>query len=116
MNISISEFLNRFDDIMAQDSQIVEAYGTSKLDFHFRPQVFHFGQDKNYFSHVFTVNQISTGLKDLLENHWQLKLPDIHARNSQEPYKSVNLSKEDEAKIRNLYAVDYQSGWGSQTW
>lgn len=116
MNISISEFLNRFDDIMSQDNQIVEAYGTSKLDFHFRPQVFHFGQNKNYYSHVFTVNQISTELKDFLETHWRLKLPDIHARNSLELKESIDLSKEIEAKIRNIYAVDYQAGWCVQPW
>jgi hypothetical protein len=116
MNIGISEFLDRFDDVMTQDNQIVEAYGTSKLDFHFRPQAFHFGQDMNYYTHVFTVNQISTGLKDFLENHWRLELPDIHARNSQELKECICLSKEDEVKIRNLYAIDYQAGWGGRTW
>jgi hypothetical protein len=114
MKISITEFLHRFDEIVCQDNQITKDYGLSKLDFHFRPQVYHFGYERNYYSHVFTVNQISTKLKSFLEDHWQLILPDIHARNSQETISSIKLSKENEAMIRDIYEVDYEAGWCGQ--
>lgn len=114
MKIGISDFLDRFDDIISQDEQIIDAYGIAKLDFHFRSQVYHFGQDKQYYSHVFTVNEISTVLKDFLEDHWQLTLPDIHARNSQQTKQFINLSKRDENRIKQLYEVDYHAGWCAQ--
>ena len=112
MTMPISEFLKSFHETIKKDQAIVEPYGISKLDFHFRPQVYHFGASKQYYTRIFTVSQISTSLKSFLEDHWNIKLPDIHARNSSYAKAATLLSEKDKELIKNLYEPDYKVGWG----
>lgn len=110
-NLTLGEFLDRFEDILAADSKMMEIYGMGKLRFHFQPQVYHFGSDVGYYDHVFSVPEISTKLKDYLEDQWQVKLPELHARDAGIRSLDATLTERDRERICTIYQADFASGW-----
>lgn len=109
--LSITEFIDQFEAIIASDQTILDVYAMSKLAFHFQPQTYHFGPDPEYYDRVFSVDEINTGLKQYLEDKWQIELPSLHARNSGNQSLSLELSAADQQRIREIYHVDYNHGW-----
>lgn len=111
LGISVTDFLDRFEEIIFEDNVPVAIYGMPRLAFHFMPQTYHFGSDPSYYEHVFTLSEMSFGVKEYLEQKWNLKLPDLHARNAGRPSENLALTEQEKQRVRKIYEVDYCHGW-----
>jgi hypothetical protein len=109
--ITITEFLDRFEEVLASETSVLEIYGMTELRFHFQPQTFHFGEDPTYYDQIFSMAEIGTNLKRYLEDLWTLKLPALHARDAGAINRDEQISERDRERIHELYQVDYANGW-----
>lgn len=81
----------------------------SDIQTHFKPQVRFFGLDKSIFTHIFDTSELGL-VKELLEDTYQRKFPDIHLQQGGTNQKP-ELTKEQEEWIRKRYKDDYDAGW-----
>lgn len=105
-------FLDNFYDVLNNHEKIHYSQretGVKYLWYHFIPQTEHYGNDINYYNYVFDVSEISTSLKEYLENKWSIELPQIHCRNQKE--NKINLTQTQIEKVKEIYKEDYQNGW-----
>ena len=110
LQATVDELLDDFERILDQSPSKLNDGKTNFMKFHFDPQTTHFGKDYSYYTHVFDTTEVSTKLKDYLENKWQIELPDLHARNSGSKPKFELTSKQID-KIKEIYSDDYNTGW-----
>ena len=84
LSISIDDLLDNFDEVLENTTTKMNDGSTNYMKFHFASQTYHFGFDQQYYNRVFDISEVSTGLKDFLEDKWKVKLPSFHARNSKD--------------------------------
>lgn len=107
--ISVNDLLNNFDEIIHEnDLPHPSNNEIGYLWFHFAPQVEQLGRDYSYYTHVFDINEVGTGLKKYLESKWDIVLPDLHCRNNKS---TIELTEQQVSKIKDIYAEDYITGW-----
>ena len=114
--ISIDEFTDKFYSIMKNKRVHPTCKEQPKnfprlpyLWYHFAPQHKQFGKNLDYYTEIFTMEDISTKLKDFLEDRWKVDLPQIHTRKSKNV--PLNISEDTRNKIKEIYAEDYRLGW-----
>jgi hypothetical protein len=78
------------------------------LENHFLPQTHYLGNDKSYYDIVFDTREVSTSIRDFLSSKLGCDLPDLHTRKQK---KKPELTQEQVAKIKELYAIDYKNQW-----
>lgn len=76
---------------------------------HFRPQVYFFGLSKENYTHVFDTSEMSL-VKELFEDTYSRSFPNLRLQQGGN-HVSINVSTEQEKKIRRLYEQDYSAGW-----
>lgn len=111
-NCTVEELLDNFDEILARHNMehpSMRGSGISFLRYHFLPQTYHLGEDRNYYTEIVDTSEISTKLRSFLQDRWNIELPDIHSR--KQTVAKPTLSPEYEAKVRKMYADDYKWGW-----
>lgn len=111
LSVSVDDLLDHYDEVIKQTPQYMWDNTTNYVKFHFDPQTFHFGNSKDFFSNVFDVSEINTGVKSYLEGKWGIELPDLHARDSRGTIEKLELTSEQIAKVKKFYQVDYDNGW-----
>jgi len=79
------------------------------LWYHFVPQTYHIGTEKQYYDIVIDTNEITKKLKPFLEGKWDIKLPNIHTR--KQNIEKISLSECQIRKVKEIYKSDYESGW-----
>lgn len=80
-----------------------------QLKNHFKTQTNYLGSDKNYFDIVFDTSEINTTVKEFLEDHWKIKLPDVHERKHK--LTKPTLTPEQKRQVMKRYEIDYNNGW-----
>ena len=110
IKVTLDDFLNNFDEVLNKSTMKMNDGKTNFMRFHFEPQTYHFGTDRDSYHKVFDIREIGTGLKGYLESKWGVELPRIHARNSGGGRK-FDLSKGQLTKVKEIYAQDYENGW-----
>lgn len=75
---------------------------------HFAPQAYSFGERPEFFTRVFEMSEVSFGVRELLETHFDRPLPRLHLNKQQRKFPTNDAL---EAKIREVYALDYNCGW-----
>lgn len=106
-NITIDELLDNWDCLKSGREDPLKP-GTYYLENHFLPQTYYIGNDKNYYDRVFDISEISTSVKEFLEDKLKCILPDLHTRKQN---KKPSLTESNIKKIKEIYSVDYQNGW-----
>ena len=99
VEISISTFIENMDDLLEQ-----KIYANAKI--HFRTQTHYIGKDTGIYTHIFSINEINK-LKNMLEVHTNICLPDIHLQKSGKCVKPT-LTNEEKCVIKKKYHLDYE--------
>lgn len=108
--ISIDNLLENFEEIIrSNDHPHMSNPKVNFLWYHFAPQAELFGKDQSYFSRVFDLSEVGTGLKTYLENKWEIELPEVHCR--KRAGSSISITEEQKNKIKEIYSIDYDCGW-----
>lgn len=110
LKVTIDDLLNNFDEILDSCELKMNDGKTNFMKFHFAPQTYHFGSNKEAYTKVFNVSDIDQGLRRYLEHKWNVGLPALHARNSGGAAK-FDLTTGQIAKVKEIYAEDYNNGW-----
>lgn len=97
-DISFDEFLSTYDENIN-----TEAY--SKFKSHIEPMVHFLGPNSEFYTHIFNLREINN-VKKLLEDTYQIQLPDLHLQQSGGINKPVPTT-EQIAWIREKYQQDY---------
>lgn len=109
---NLKEFVNNFSDLInISEYPSVDDHSKNTLKYHFAPLTYHYGSNPSIFNKIFWTRQINTDIKNYLEDLWGLKLPPIHARNSNRAKEYENIDNKLRNKIQSLYAIDYDSGF-----
>lgn len=98
-NMNIDYFIDNMNTIFEQ----VE-YNDAKL--HFQPQAHELGTDTSIYTHIFSFKEIHL-IKQLLEKHANIKLPDIHLQQSKDTKKPI-LTNYQIYKLKKIYQIDYE--------
>ena len=87
------------------------------LGYHFAPLSFHYGNNPDYYDHIFWTSDINTSFKPFLEERLGTSLPDLHTRNASTLNREDFLTLDDHniSLIREFCFEDYSSSW-SQFW
>ena len=108
---SLSEFIDDFERLITtNDHQHGANPNLRYLEHHFAPQTLIFGENKDYFQHIFMMHEISTNLKSYLEKQWGVELPNIHCRKVQKN-KTIVPSQGDRKRIEEIYKADFSCEW-----
>ena len=106
----INNFVDNFEFYVATyDTKHPTAPHLNYLCYHFAPTYKILGEDLNYYDNVFNMWEISSKLKNYLEDKWNIELPPNHLR--KQNTKSVELSNDSIQKIKDMYRKDYELGW-----
>lgn len=111
LDVTVDELLDNYDEVVARTPQYMWDNKTNYIKFHFDPQTFHYGSDVSYFDHVFDVSEMNTTIKTFLEGKWDIELPVLHARDSKQIDKKLELTEAQVEKVKKFYQVDYDNGW-----
>jgi len=108
--VSLDEFLdNPWEIIEKMDKPLEDNKYIGYLYYHFVPQAKHLGKNYDYYTKVFDIKELNTEGKKFFESKWGIELPDLVCRSN--PKKKTTLNEEQLAKVKALYAEDYQIGW-----
>lgn len=110
--VSIEDLIDNFHDLISRyDAPHPSNKNIGYLAYHFAPQAEVLGDSKDYYTHIFDISEISTSVKTYLESKWEIDLPNLHCRNSGKSKSPIELSEEYLEKLRDLYSIDYDTGW-----
>jgi hypothetical protein len=98
-HISISDFILNIDNILEQDEYI-------DTRIHFRTQTYYIGEDTSIYTHIFGINEMNR-IKNMLEDHTKIYLPDIHLQKSGKCVKPT-LTAEEKSVLKKRYHIDYE--------
>lgn len=99
VNITIADFINNFDSLIHQKNY-------KDAEIHFTTQVHYIGKNPDLYTHIFDIKNLNQ-VKNLLEIHTNIKLPDLHLQKSGSIQKPV-LTEDQVQWIKNKYSVDYE--------
>lgn len=109
---SVDQILDNFDRLKEIDHPHGHNTKIGYNWYHFAPQVNHLGFDKDYYTHVFDISEVGTGLREYLNDKWGTDLPDLHARDSTKiKGNTVELTPKQISRVEELYHEDYNAGW-----
>lgn len=108
---TVDELLDNYDEVVRKTPAYMLDLKTSYIGFHFDPQTWHLGENRDYYDKVFDLSELSTEVKGYLEGKWGIELPNIKARNSKATKNELVLTEEQIAKVKKFYQVDYDNGW-----
>lgn len=94
--ISITEFIERFQEITKSNASINE---------HFKPQCHFYGINPDIFTHIFSINEMDK-VKALIENETGLSFPMFKLQQNG-GIEKPSLTEEQKEWIRNKYQRDY---------
>lgn len=108
---TLGEFCRNFANLMeAHDFPHGANPDLNYLGHHFAPQSLIIGKNKDYFEHIFKMEEIDTSLKVYLEGKWGISLPSLHCRKAEKRSKIIP-STEELLLIREIYKSDYSLDW-----
>ena len=108
---TLGEFCKNFANLIeAHDFPHRVNPSLNYLGHHFAPQSLILGKNKDYFEHIFKMEEIDTSLKIFLEGKWGVELPSLHCRKAEKENKVIP-STEELRLIREIYKTDYALGW-----
>ena len=107
VKVSIDELLSNWDCLKTGREDPLKP-GSYYLENHFLPQTYYLGSNIDYYDHVFDVSEVGTKVKKFLEEKLDCTLPELHTRKQE---KKPELTNDQVAKIKEIYAVDYKNGW-----
>ena len=105
INVSIDEFIDNFDNILSQEN-FKKGNFYKNLAIHFTTQVYYIGAKPELYTHIFNIKELYK-VKDLLETHTGIKLPNLHLQKSGNIKKPLLNDKQTEW-IKNKYKIDYE--------
>ena len=105
-NLSIDDILNNPDSL--KQGRLDGLNPGYYLENHFLPQTHYLGNDKSYYDIVFDTKQVSTEIREFLQQHLECELPALHTRKQS---KKPSLTEEQVSKVKEMYSVDYDNGW-----
>lgn len=111
-NCDLDNFINNFDKILEEHPFMHPSLKGKSIGFlwyHFVPQTYHIGREKDYYDYVIDTKEITTKLKPFLEKKWQIELPNIHTR--KQNIQKISLSEKQVEKVKAIYVSDYETGW-----
>ena len=76
---------------------------------HILPQVFHLGNNYNYYDYVIDTEKINEQLKPLLEDIFKTSLPFFQGR--KQNLTKIQLTSSQDSMERDIYKDDYIAGW-----
>jgi len=107
IKVSIDELLSNWDCLKTGREDPLKP-GSYYLENHFLPQTYYLGSNIDYYDHVFDVSEVGIKVKKFLEDKLDCTLPELHTRKQE---KKPELTNDQVAKIKEIYAVDYKNGW-----
>lgn len=97
---SIEEFIENFDVLYEENIDVNN---------HFKSLTEFYGTDRSIFSQIYRTERLGD-CKAFLEQHFNTTLPDLKLQQSK-PTASLTLTPDQEAWVKEKYAVDYENGW-----
>lgn len=107
--MSLDVFLDDFDRVLERDRATMNDKVTPYLKYHFAPQTMQLGTSRSYYDEIYDTSELSTRVKPVLENLWNLRLPEVHARN--QAGAKLKLTEDQIHRVKEIYAIDYETGW-----
>ena len=108
---TVDELLDNYEEVVRKTPAYMLDNKTSYIGFHFDPQSWHLGKNRDYYDKVFDLSELGTEVKGYLESKWKIELPDIRARDSRSTTNNLVLTEEQIQKVKAFYQEDYDNGW-----
>lgn len=105
-NLTVDDILN--DQNVLKQGRLDGVNPGYYLENHFLPQTHYLGEDISYYDIVFDVSEVGTKVKNFLEEKLGCNLPELHTRKQE---KKPDLTEDQVAKIKQIYAIDYKNQW-----
>jgi hypothetical protein len=98
-SIGVGEFIECFDDM-------IDTINFEGIKRHSLPLTHYLGTDATFYTHIFNINELDK-LKILIEETYDVKLPNLHLQKSGNIQKPI-LTQEQTNWVKNKYKKDYE--------